>query len=590
MLLFSRPPSSGRFLRRLFESVRFGPDWSQSPARVFACPIILVGLALIGVGSLAAPILAREAERHEVADLTLLVRLRQRFELIAGPEPGLPILLADAPGIDTLHGRLGIKRICYLFPEGGSKTSSPSFERLGLDRILQVIVPPPVDSEATLALYRALPEVDWVEVDRRRASTGIPDPRVPDQWFLQDSEDHDIDGELAWEISKGIPEVVVAILDTGVDFHHPDLLGKSTPGYDFANEDPDPMDDEGHGTFVAGLVAGNLGNGIDGAGVSPGVSLCPIKVLGASGSGRVSDSVRGIVFAVETGADVLNMSYGGAFSQAEADALAYAHEAGSLLVASAGNDGGEGLLYPAALPTVISVGATDRLDRRAVGFPGGGGSNFGESLDLVAPGELILSCRLGGGMVSYSGTSASAPIVSGICALLRSLDSSLGPEEIRGLLREGAEDEVGRPEEDLPGDDWFHGAGRVNARESLLLAFPVVDPKLEVTPRGNILPGETLEFSVRGWPAAAPFALAVDTRSGAFSVRGVTLGLQGPSSDGFEVLWRLRDQPLSPAGESSVRFSVPSQLTPGSPILFQGGVLVGGRDFVVTPRQEFVVE
>lgn len=209
--------------------------------------------------------------------------------------------------------------------------------------------------------------------------------------------DADIDATEAWEVTTGDPGVVVAVIDTGIDYSHPDLAANiwlnpgetcagcrtdrvdndgngfvdDVRGWDFANGDADPFDDHGHGTHVAGTIGASGNNGIGVAGVNWAVRLMPLKFLGADGSGTSADAIRALLYAVDEGAVVSNNSYGGdGFSQAFADAIAYADAQGSLFVAAAGNSLSNNDVtptYPASFdfPNVITVAATDGADRRA---------------------------------------------------------------------------------------------------------------------------------------------------------------------------------------------------------------------------------
>lgn len=430
---------------------------------------------------------------------SLLVRL-------ATGSPGAPGGPIDAEILSALFSRgfpFGIEQVEPLVPPSVPIRNPRLFSTLGLDRAVRIELPPGTDVEAALRVYSRDPLVEHAEIDLGREVCAAPlpdDPLLGQQWFLGTGSDRDIDAREAWELAGGDPAVVLAVLDTGVDSTHPELGGRVLPGYDFVNVDADPSDDNGHGTFVAGVAAASGGNGFQGAGVCWGMSVLPVKVLSGSGSGRVSDSVRGILFAVEEGADIINMSYGGAYSELERDALIYASQEGCVLVAAAGNEGTPHLLFPAAIDEVIAVGATDSLDRRASPFSWGGGSNYGPDLDLVAPGDLLLSLAPGGRTATYSGTSGAAPLVSGVAGLLLGVDPGLSPEAVRAILRGSCDDQVGRPFEDTPGFDIYHGYGRLNAfravRELLPLTPPVV-VKLEPV-RGLDAGGEVITITAHG--------------------------------------------------------------------------------------------
>ncbi|OUC06819.1 hypothetical protein RY27_18675, partial [Litorilinea aerophila] len=187
-----------------------------------------------------------------------------------------------------------------------------------------------------------------------------------------------------WEITTGSPEVVIAMLDTGLNLQHPEFAGRIVPGYDFVNDDPDPTDDHGHGTHAAGLIAAAIDNGIGLAGVCPNCRLMPIKVLNGQNSGTWFNVARGILFAVDHGARVINLSLGSSVpSQTVAEAVRYAEERGVLVVAAAGNADSDAPFYPAALDPVIGVSATMENDQTW------SLSNQGSYVDVAAPGHII---------------------------------------------------------------------------------------------------------------------------------------------------------------------------------------------------------
>lgn len=232
--------------------------------------------------------------------------------------------------------------------------------------------------------------------------------------------------------------VLVAIIDTGIDYGHPEFASRYVGGYDFVNSDSDPLDDEGHGTHVAGTVAA-AANDVGVVGVAPGALLLGYKVLDETGRGYVSDVIAAIEQAVEEdGAQVINMSLSGGTSESLELVCQQAYDAGVVLVASAGNTGnppgrGDNVGAPAMYPSVIAVSATDNSDERPRW------SSTGEAVELAAPGVSIVSTYLGGGYATMSGTSMSAPHVAGTVALLIGSGVTL-PSEIRNILSSTSED------------------------------------------------------------------------------------------------------------------------------------------------------
>jgi subtilisin family serine protease len=232
----------------------------------------------------------------------------------------------------------------------------------------------------------------------------------------------------AWDVTQGSSRVVVAVIDTGVDGQHPDLRGALVPGYDFVNSDANPMDDHGHGTAVAGVIAARAGNHLGGAGICWRCSIMPIKVLDASGSGDDTLIAAGIVWATDHGAKVINLSLGGpGASQELTSAIGYATGKGVIVVAAAGNSGTTTQFYPAADPRALSVAATTVADQR---YPW---SNFGSWVRLAAPGCNVAPV-LGGGYGNFCGTSSAAPLVTGLIALELSAEPSATPQQMEQAI------------------------------------------------------------------------------------------------------------------------------------------------------------
>ncbi|MCC6457590.1 MAG: S8 family serine peptidase [Caldilineaceae bacterium] len=299
-------------------------------------------------------------------------------------------------------------------------------------------------------------EVDWVV-------SGMDVPNDPDfsDAAMRYGFDH-VQAQDAWTITTGAQEIIIAVVDSGVKLDHPEFAGRLVGGYDFINGDDQPDDDQGHGTHVAGVIAAGLNNGQGVAGICPNCRIMPVKVLDENNIGSWSSLAQGILFAVDQGARVINLSLGANVpSETLASAVAYAMENGVVVVAAAGNYGSSAPYYPAALEGVIAVGATNQAGTRWAK------SNFGSYVDLTAPGYMIYSTyydlnNLYHGYTYMSGTSMAAPFVSGVAGLLLSLDSGLRAEQVTEAMIVGAVD-LG-PE----GWDAEYGHGRVNALSALL--------------------------------------------------------------------------------------------------------------------------
>ncbi len=277
------------------------------------------------------------------------------------------------------------------------------------------------------------------------------------QWGLAS-----INAPAAWDISGG-SNVTIAIVDTGIDLDHEDFNcpGKLVPGYDFVNLDTQPDDDNGHGSHVAGIAAACSNNSRGISGVAWGAQLMPIKVLNASGSGYYSDLLAGIQFAVDNGARIINLSLGGTVDSALLkSAVTYAHDRGALVVAAAGNYGsaGNSIFYPAAYDYTLAVAATDAGDNWA---------SFSEHhpyVDVAAPGVSIYSTWKNGVYATLSGTSMATPHVSGLAALIWSLEPFLARDDVWSRI-ESTSDDLGDP-----GRDDYFGYGRINAGRALYMA------------------------------------------------------------------------------------------------------------------------
>jgi len=320
---------------------------------------------------------------------------------------------------------------------------------------LNAVVVSASDPDRFMEEVSQCPGVKFVERDIHvyalETSPYVPDDnRYAEQWGPEA-----IGAEYAWEIEQGGSSVIIAIIDTGVDYTHPDLGNYIAGGYDWVNNDDDPRDDHGHGTHCAGIAAATINNTLGIAGISQSAIMAE-KVLDSDGSGTSSITAEAVRHAADNGADVISMSLGAAEStHIMEEACWYAWEKGCILVAASGNDGATRVSYPAAYDTVIAVGSVGKTGSRST-F-----SNYGTNLDLVAPGESILSTTPGNAYSQKSGTSMACPHVSGVAALLLSHYPGMSSLEVRDRLTETADD-LGSP-----GKDTLYGYGLVNAFTAL---------------------------------------------------------------------------------------------------------------------------
>ena len=342
------------------------------------------------------------------------------------------------------------------------------------------------EAEAATDSLDASPEVAFATpnpVARMAAATN--DPLLARQWHLL--ERAKAEGSSNWvpvgSATLGVG-ATVAVLDTGVTAHA-DIDGL-LPGRDFVSGDTDASDPHGHGTHVAGTVAESAGNGVGAAGVAPGASVLPVRVLDDAGNAPYDKIFAGLAFAVEAGADVINMSLAGDSDAGMCDAVSRAVAAGVVVIAATGNDSGP-VGYPAACPDAIAVGAVTMQGTIAPY------SNTGSSVDLTAPGGISADTNLDlapDGILQYSvfnnqpgyyyseGTSMASPHVAGAAAIVRSIRPSATPAQVRQALTSTATDKG------VPGADSIFGAGILNIASvvSAANALPVSAPTPTPTP------------------------------------------------------------------------------------------------------------
>ncbi|MDN5709323.1 MAG: S8 family serine peptidase [Planococcus sp. (in: firmicutes)] len=297
--------------------------------------------------------------------------------------------------------------------------------------------------------------VTKVEPDHLLKTTAVPnDPYYSFQYH------HGLIGsELAWTKTMGTTDVLVAVLDNGFDLDHPDLKGQIVSSYATATS----MSEDDHGTHVAGIIGAAHNNRTYGTGVAPGAGLLAIDVF-EDELAYTSDVIEGIYYAADAGADIINMSLGNYYwSEPYQAAIDYAHERGTMVIASSGNDFTDDTHYPSGYENVMAVGSTDRADRFS-SF-----SNYGADQDISAPGTGIWSTIAGGSFASMSGTSMASPVVAGIAALVKANEPDLSNEEIAQRLYDTSVD-LG-----AAGKDPYFGHGRIDAEVALMI-FDIAQP------------------------------------------------------------------------------------------------------------------
>jgi len=386
----------------------------------------------------------------------------------------------------------------------------PHSEGTILDSIYLLHVPLGADIPSIISEYTSCPDVVYAEPNGKATPCDIPnDANFSNQWFLHNTgqvflnysglllsgkPDADIDAPEAWDLGQGSPEVVIAIIDSGIDPTHPELAGKlwnntdeipgngldddhngyidDVHGWDLYHNTSNITDGNGHGTMCSGIAGAMTDNTLWGAGVARDCKIMPVRIADALWDNTWVGDCNGIKYAADNGADAVSMSWGG-FTPPNIllDAVNYAYGKGVFLCAAAHNYDTSMKCYPAAYDNVTAVGATNQNDGRVTpaDWPGGWGSNYGDWVDICAPGNIIFST-----MPTYHvtfndqgakeyfdwgcGTSYATPQVAGVAALLLSEDPSLTPAEVKAFLC-GNVDPYNSTE--------YIGTGRLNAQKAL---------------------------------------------------------------------------------------------------------------------------
>lgn len=265
-----------------------------------------------------------------------------------------------------------------------------------------------------------------------------------------------IQTEAGWDITKGDEHIIIAVVDTGVDLDHPDLRRRLTNGYNVLENNEFPDDDNGHGTHVAGIIASDTNNREGVAGITWYNKIMPVKAMSAEGVGTTFEIAKGIIWAVDHGADVINLSLGNYQpSSLLKEAVDYAYDKNVVLISAAGNENTSQPSYPSAYPEVLSVAAVNYTGQRAP-F-----SNYGDYIDVTAPGVQIPSTYFNQQYAALSGTSMAAPHAAGLAGLLLSANPDLTNREVIDIIKNTAYD-LG-----TPGTDSDFGSGLIDVKNAL---------------------------------------------------------------------------------------------------------------------------
>ncbi len=458
------------------------------------------------------------ATDHIMVGFTFDAYARSRLESLTERNQAAPDAATGLASVDALARQVGVTRVARVY---GAFEDKALARELGLDRVFRFDLPEGADIHAIKALLESDPGVEFAVPDRRAELTYVPnDFSYPANWghdntmqfpaYNPVSWTHDgpvvglpgfdADADMAWDQPTmfGSPSTIIAILDTGVDPAHADLL--QVPGFDFGDNDWNPADDipgvAGHGTCCAGVAAAIPDNNYIAAGVAGGCSIMPLKVGDTAGNLWNSYVAGALQFAADNGADIASMSIG--FGTITSDPildpmLQYAYNQGVVLLAAAGNSDVAPLEYPANSQYVISVGAASPCgERKRSSLDPNGvtcdnetwwGSNFGNgiqdspgALDVLAPTMLPTTDITGpagywpGDFEPwFNGTSCSTPYAAGVCGLILSANPMLTPQEVRDILVNSCTDVMGI--ESAPGWDMYAGYGLVNAMTAVQMAM-----------------------------------------------------------------------------------------------------------------------
>ena len=384
--------------------------------------------------------------------------------------------------LNLIDSKAGVTANTRIFSNNNQKAN-----KFGLNNIHRIRTNGKLGIDELLSIYKALPEVEYAQKDNFVHALYVPnDPEYSGQWNLPQ-----IQASSAWDISTGTAQIKVAVIDTGVDYTHEDLPTNIIKGYNYIDDNYLPMDDNGHGSHVAGIIDAVTDNSIGISSVAQNVELIAEKVLDSSGAGADSDVAAGIVEAVNNGANVINLSLGSSSdcTQIDQDAVDFAYANNVTVVAAIGESGTGGVSFddnptsPAICQHVISVAAVGPTDQRAYY------SDYGNNVDTAAPGgddslcsDPYLSCMilstipddLVGPLNGYSyalmeGTSMATAHVSGLAALILSRNNTLTPDQVEALIEDNA---------DTISTDYPIGK-RIDAYASLL-ATPLRKPSLTI--------------------------------------------------------------------------------------------------------------
>jgi subtilisin family serine protease len=375
----------------------------------------------------------------------------------AAAPPPPPVTRADLAGpavpgqflVKFKPGLLGLDRASALQAQGGR-----IIERVAALDIDVVDFPAwksrtTKESTAVIDALKRNPNVEYVEPNYLYSVSVTPnDPSLSSQYAWAK-----IQAYTAWDVTQGSTSVIIGDVDTGIQLNHPDLDAKIVPGYDYVSGDTTPQDGNGHGTHTAGTAAAETNNSAGGAGTCPNCKILPVRVLDNNGSGSLANVANGIIYAADHGAKVINLSLGGSGTTTLQNAVDYAWNKGVFLACAAGNSNTSSTAnaYPAAYANCFAVASTTSADARS-SF-----SNYGNWVEVAAPGSSIYSTWINSGYNTISGTSMATPHVAGLAGLLAS----------QGLTNAQIRDRICGTADKISGTSTYWTCGRINAYKAV---------------------------------------------------------------------------------------------------------------------------
>ena len=447
-----------------------------------------------------------------------------------------------------------------------NKNITPKIRELKIDsnnRLMKLTFPKNISIDSVLSIYKRSGKYEFVEQDFIGYGSGVQVSPNDNYFNLQYSLKNDgsfntnfmtemnivsvtgadINIEGLWDYTTGDEELIVAVIDSGMNMTHEDLQGRfwvndneiignnidddgngfidDVNGWDFINNDNNPSDDHGHGTNVGSIAMATGDNSFGISGVNWNSKIMVVKALDENNSGSYSAMIESIYYAVDNGAKVINFSIGGSgYSESLKNAVDHCYNNNVVFVACMMNYDNETTYYPAGFEKAIAVGATDPRDHRASPFNwtfadgSSSGSNYGNHIDLVAPGLQIAgaSSSSDSGYSFWSGTSQATPLVAGVASLLLSINSTLTIDELKNYLTNSADDQVGNPAEDISGWDKYYGHGRLNATNAVSQVLTTNETDNFKT---TILPNPSKDFFTINYP--------LDVSTQIFDFRGVLI-------------------------------------------------------------------